>query len=69
MAITLIIFVTASQDRYAMLLGFKENEKMHEKSSDSVRSGSVIPLPEYLTTGLLKLLCVCHNFLDAWFKS
>ena len=40
------------------------SDKMHEKTSDSVRNDVGIPLPYESTTDAFKLLCVRFNFID-----
>ena len=69
MAIILNIFVTACQDRYALMCGLKEYFTIHQNSSALVIRGIRRHLPGELITDTLKLLCVRLNFIGPWLKS
>ena len=61
-------FVTTRKDRYALICGLKEYDKMHENSSDAVISDGKRLLTDDSTTYTIELLCCRINCIYTWVK-
>ena len=62
-------FANVRQVRYKMMCVLNAHDKQHEKISDKVIFGGVIPLPDYSTTYHFQYLSISINFIYKNLKS
>ena len=59
-------FVTACQERFELMCGISDHDKIHDTTSYFIRYSCVWPIPIDVTTDVLKSLGDTIYFIDAY---